>query len=68
MKYKGRYIPNMFNTKPVYTKHVVTEVIETKKGGEFIQTRVEVTENNNPNLGIDADAFNLTELIKTETL
>lgn len=64
-QYKGRYIPNMFGSEPIHEQWEITEIIEEKKGKQIIQTRVKVTTNNNPNLGIDANAFKLDELIKT---
>lgn len=64
-KWKGRYMPNKFGIEYEHEEKVITEIIEEKKGKTIIQTRVVVTKNNNPNYGIDANAFKLSELIKT---
>lgn len=64
-QYKGRYIPNMFGSEPIHEEFEITEIIEEKKGKKIIQTRIVVKDNNNPNAGIDANAFKLDELIKT---
>lgn len=64
-KWKGRYTPNKFGIEYEHEESILTEIIEEKKGKTIIQTRVKVTKNNNPNYGINANAFKLDELMKT---